>query len=309
MATITTYGYTNFFDHGRVSEVQDWSSEQIDITYPGGYSTFRGFGFAWVEANEWWQGTATFYSEYDRSGRTMLEIKDFAAPAEIFQKDWLYSLGELLAGDDTLMLLGATDDVVFAGAGNDVIYSYRGAKDIHGQDGIDTVVYELASSNYDLKRYSDGLNITGNGSDDLLYSVERVAFSDGLVAFDANAAQTYRLYQAAFDRTPDDRGLSYWIGEVDGGMNLHNLSRHFINSSEFRDIYGANVSPTEFVARLYSNILGREGEATGVAFWVDEIESGRRDSASVLADFSESDENVALVGQVINEGIWIDFTA
>jgi hypothetical protein len=59
MATITTYGYTNFFDHGRVSEVQDWSSEQIDITYPGGYSTFWGFGFAWVEANEWWQGTAT----------------------------------------------------------------------------------------------------------------------------------------------------------------------------------------------------------------------------------------------------------
>src|SRR5690606_2216215 len=97
--------------------------------------------------------------------------------------------------------------------------SYRGSKYIDGGAGIDTAVYELGRANYSVQLSSDGTYVQGAGSYDLLVNVERVAFSnEGLLAWDANATQMYRLYQAAFDRTPDTAGLSYWVLQADEGL-------------------------------------------------------------------------------------------
>ena len=118
-----------------------------------------------------------------------------------------------------------------------------------------------------------------------------------------NAGSAYRVYQAAFARTPDNGGLKYWIGQVDAGTSLIDVAKGFIASAEFQSIYGANPSNADFVSKLYQNVLGREGEAGGLAFWVGELDSGARDKATVLAGFSESSENIAGVAATIADGI------
>ena len=133
----------------------------------------------------------------------------------------------------------------------------------------------------------------------------RVRFSDFTLAtdVDGNAGKVYRLYKAAFNRTPDVRGLSYWIEAMDKGTTLDQIAQGFATSTEFRTVYGINPTESEIIARFYQNVLGREGEPVGVAFWVDTLRYKRATVAAVLAGFSESPENQFAVYQVIGNGI------
>lgn len=305
MASIISYGQVNFYQHGHYSEVVDWTSQRIDLEYSGGSAVFLGSGIQWNEAADTWLGTGTYYAEYDNSGNTTFEIGDMAEQLSLFRYDWITIFDELLRGPDTIALLGDSDDTVFSGGGNDVIYSYRGSKYIDGGTGIDTVVYGLSRADYVISRNTDGIYVRGVDTYDLLVDVERVAFVDeGLIAFDANAAQIYRLYEAAFDRTPDTAGLSYWVAQADEGLDLRQAAHGFIASAEFAGIYGSAPSDTAFVDLLYQNVLDRSAAEPELAYWVGEMASGRS-RAQVLVDFSESPENVANTASAISEGIWL----
>jgi len=61
-------------------------------------------------------------------------------------------------------------------------------------------------------------NSSNSGTPDTLVSIERIQFTDGTLALDesGNAGQAYRLYQAAFGRTPDTPGLSHNLNLLDG---------------------------------------------------------------------------------------------
>ena len=184
-----------------------------------------------------------------------------------------------------------------AGGGNDVF---------NGGAGVDTVVYALKRA--DVSLVQDGgawmLSASGTGRDQLI-AVERLSFADGTLALDTagNAGQAYRLYQAAFDRKPDMTGLGYWIQLLDGGKTLKDAATGFLASAEFMSIYGSSVSNTDYVAKLYQNVLHRAGEAAGMAYWIGQLQAGTT-KASVLADFAESVENVANVSADIKDGIW-----
>ena len=145
-----------------------------------------------------------------------------------------------------------------------------------------------------------------------LEQVERVMFADGAhaVAFDteAHAGQAYRLYKAAFDRVPDKPGLGYWIERMDGAMDLIEVSARFIDSPEFRSLYGTSLANRGFVEKLYENILDRLPDAAGIDWWVNQLDLGARTREKVLADFSESPENqgnvIALIGNGIEYAPW-----
>ena len=102
----------------------------------------------------------------------------------------------------------------------------------------------------------------------LLDGVTRLAFRDAVIAFDVGAGETagqaYRLYQAAFARTPDAQGLGYWIGQMDHGLALEDVAGGFVASQEFHDLYGAQPSNLELVSRFYTNVLHRPGEQAGI---------------------------------------------
>ena len=131
-------------------------------------------------------------------------------------------------------------------------------------------------------------------------------FSDSAIAFDVGegeiAGSVYRTYQAAFDRTPDIDGLSFWIDKADNGTSLTEIAAGFLASNEFAAAYGANPAPADYVAKLYENVLGRPGEQAGIDFWTGKLTSGEASNADVLASFSQSSENVALVAPQIANG-------
>ncbi len=113
--------------------------------------------------------------------------------------------------------------------------------------------------------------------------------SSAVSATSEDARAVARLYSAAFDREPDLKGLNFWIHSLDQGQTLQQLARNFRDSPEFARRYG-DLDDDAYVRQLYRNVLGREGEASGVAFWVDTLESGGS-QAQVLRQFSQSPEN------------------
>lgn len=137
--------------------------------------------------------------------------------------------------------------------------------------------------------------------------VHRLRFADGTLVIDleGNGGAVYRVYQAAFDRTPDTGGYAYWLRAVDAGANVDGLAREFVRSDEFRQLYGAAPSNSELLSRYYKNMLHRQPDAAGFAYWLDKLDSGAISPAAMLAYFSDSAENKAQVQAAIRSGIWV----
>jgi V8-like Glu-specific endopeptidase len=100
------------------------------------------------------------------------------------------------------------------------------------------------------------------------------------------------LYEAALNRQAEPDGLNYWIDRLEGGTSLHTMADLFMASAEFVASFGNPdmLSDSAFVDLLYDNVLGRDGDAEGFAYWVDSLAAGSgRDR--VLIDFALSPEN------------------
>jgi hypothetical protein len=87
-------------------------------------------------------------------------------------------------------------------------------------------------------------------------------------------------------------------------MDLIEVSARFIDSAEFKALYGLEVTDEDFLTKVYTNVLGRTPDDSGYNWWLNEIKTNPdKTRAKVLADFSESPENkTGLVG-VTNGGV------
>lgn len=171
----------------------------------------------------------------------------------------------------------------------------------------DTAVFPGDQAEFNFTKTATGYTvpISWAGYTAELTSVERVLFTESddalALSLDGNLGQVYRLYQAAFDRTPDKIGFGFWLSVSDAGQALTAIAQTFIDSPEFADLYGASTSNAAFVDALYDNVLHRDGDATGVAFWNGVLDQGAS-RAVVLTEFAESAENHAQLADVIGNG-------
>ncbi len=214
------------------------------------------------------------------------------------------------AGADRITLKGGGGLLgVEAGDGNDTIVLAGGAHGVDGGSGLDTAQMAVARASVNVAAVkaangaTTGYTVTdAAGVAVQLANVERLVFADTAYALDidGNGGQAFRLYQAAFARTPDKGGLGFWINALDQGQSLANAAQGFIDSKEYRDAYGAATSNRELVNKYYENILHRAPEAAGLAFWTGVLDSHGASVAQVLAAISESTENregtAALIG-------------
>ena len=216
------------------------------------------------------------------------------------------------ASPDVLVGLEGAD-TIDGGAGDDLLRGGGGADQIAGGDGIDTAFYSGGLRSYSLAVSGTGLTVVDNRTagavdgTDAVTGVEILSFADGRLVFDANdpAARVARLYEAALDRLPDQAGLNFWIGAVQGGQPLSALASGFLASNEFQSRFGGAATPNAaFVDQLYQNVLGRAGEAAGRDFWLNTLNSGAATRADVLVAFSESAENKAGTAALVQNGIW-----
>lgn len=203
---------------------------------------------------------------------------------------------------------------VLGNANAETMYSGKGNDDIDSAGGLDTVIFQGARSNYTLTKVGESFTVTdtkGLDGTDTLSHVERLKFADSSVALDVDGVggQAYRIYQAAFNRSPDQAGLGYWISVMDKGVVLKDVALGFTKSAEFISMYGAAPSNADIVSKLYENVLHRAGEPAGVAYWLDVLDSKAATVAEVLANFSEGAENkAALIGVVENGMAYIPFS-
>ncbi|WPL19176.1 Serralysin precursor [Thiorhodovibrio winogradskyi] len=210
--------------------------------------------------------------------------------------------GSLPGASETQWGIAGIENRFTGSAGDDTII---------GAELLDAITYWGERSRFIVTRVEEDIFqlIDGSGSygTDRLEGIERVIFSDGAVALDVDigetAGQAYRIYKAAFDRSPDIGGLSYWIGVMDNGTLITEVARNFLESLEFRSLYGANLTNTDYIEALYSNVLDRQYDQGGFDFWVASLDAGSLGRADVLAGFAESSENQLNVIGAIEHGI------
>ncbi|ASK17918.1 DUF4214 domain-containing protein [Halomonas sp. N3-2A] len=111
--------------------------------------------------------------------------------------------------------------------------------------------------------------------------------------FDAPVDPLLRLYDAAFDRTADGKGLGYWL-EVSESVNLNDIADSFVGSEEFARQYGS-IENDAYIELMYENVLERASDAAGQAYWLDKLDNGAERGA-VMVGFTESAESVMLFG-------------
>jgi hypothetical protein len=91
---------------------------------------------------------------------------------------------------------------------------------------------------------------------------------------------------------------------MDKGMDLIEVSARFIDSKEFRDLYGSAPSNADFLTKVYTNVLGRAPDKGGYDWWLNEMNTNaEKTKAKVLADFSESAENQTGTAPLVATGI------
>ncbi|MBL8581898.1 MAG: DUF4214 domain-containing protein [Rhizobiaceae bacterium] len=219
--------------------------------------------------------------------------------------DTLIGIRNVEGSDFDDVIIGDDEWNYFVGRGGDDEFS--------GGSGVDTVAY--------WGHVRDDVSITGIGSDtvtvediegdwgtDMLDGIEAIAFDDGILRLDIDGAagQVYRLYQAAYVREPDSAGLEFYIGAVDRGtITLPDLADQFVQADEFIENYGEDLTDEELIDIIYNNVLGRDADEGGKAFWTEQLAKPDVDAGDLLYFFSESEENVDLVAPAIEDGIWL----
>ncbi len=179
--------------------------------------------------------------------------------------------------------------------------------------GIDTIVMSQARTSYSFALDATGVTLRQGSFSWQVSNAERIRYSDGTLAVDVNlpgtgassAGSAYRLYEAAFNRTPDNAGLAFWIKELDAGRSTLDVAHGFTASAEFKQVYGTNPTSTQLVNGFYQNILGRAPEAAGFTFWNNILSASPSRLPEVLAGIADSTENQTQLIGVIGKGIWL----
>ena len=216
------------------------------------------------------------------------------------------TLENAVGGSGNDVLIGnAANNTLRGGAGNDLLEGGGGNNSLFGDAGYDIARYDVSADTYRLTKSGNvwGLSAIGSERVDTLYDMESIQFLDKIFFDSSEARQVYRLYKAAFDRTPDKDGLGYWVGEYVAGSGLEQISTGFTSSKEFMDLYPVGNTVT-FLNGLYDNVLGRAPDAGGLAYWQGAMQQGMQASAVLLA-FSESSENRVNLSAQIDDGFWL----
>lgn len=223
--------------------------------------------------------------------------------------DTLTSIEYAQFADKTIALVSNAPGQTLDGtAANDSLTGGVSNDAIDGKAGRDTANYNSKAAAYAVtpNATSGNASISGPEGSDSLTSIERISFADACLAFDleGNAGQIYRLYKAAYARTPDLGGLGNWIANLDSGAKtLGQAASEFAASPEFNNLYGAHTSNETFVTLLYQNAMGRNPDSAGLANYVAALDAGTLTRGAALLSFSESQENQAAVSPKLAGGI------
>ena len=190
----------------------------------------------------------------------------------------------------------ASNDVVTGNTANNILTLGRGTNRADGGGGIDTAAYSGAHASYQVAASSTSLRVAGAGADDTLTNVERLAFADRKLAFDANAQTTAKVLGAVFGREAVANRDYAAIGLqlLDGGTRYADLMKLALDAR-----LGANASNDAVVTVLYTNVVGVAPGAAELATFTGLIAAGQYTQATLgvlAADTAQLANAINLTG-------------
>lgn len=90
---------------------------------------------------------------------------------------------------------------------------------------------------------------------------------------------------------------------LDVGLGITQLAGNYLNSAEFQSRFGT-LDNAGFVNLMYRNVLSRAADSGGFSVQIAALEQGVS-RAQLLANFSESTENVGLTGAFVQDGLFL----
>ncbi len=123
----------------------------------------------------------------------------------------------------------------------------------------------------------------------------------------SNEAYVDVLYKTFFNREADAEGKKLWTDVLNAGNSREFVLSRFVNLNEFKNLcetFGikqgvmfdngtvAASGVSQFVNRLYENVLGREAEAEGLYNWTLALTVGSESAKSAAMNFFNSEEYV-----------------
>lgn len=113
----------------------------------------------------------------------------------------------------------------------------------------------------------------------------------------AQSESIIELYTAYFNRAADATGFTFWQGSFDTyyaeadstasdadkeSYALQRITDDMSNADEYVALYPSTQTSTEFINSIYTNLLNRDSDADGLAFWVAHIDNGTLTKAQAI---------------------------
>ena len=76
------------------------------------------------------------------------------------------------------------------------------------------------------------------------------------------------------------------------------MASSFLASAEFKQRYGENFPDSTNVYTIYKNLLGREADASGLNYWLGQLNSRAEKRYEVLLGFAKSSEDKGLFSEM-----------
>jgi hypothetical protein len=97
-----------------------------------------------------------------------------------------------------------------------------------------------------------------------------------------------RAYLGILTRDADYAGFRAWLEVLLDGMSREQIVQFFLESGEFQAKFGSNLTNSQFVDRMYANVLLRSADVGGFNAWVGGLNSGQITRAQVALIFLDS---------------------
>ena len=180
-------------------------------------------------------------------------------------------------------------------------------------NGNDVQTFTLPFSGTTIAINGDNVSVTLPGAQpQVLVGLERLEFTDGTLFLDVKEGAG--LVKAAYDALlgtdkSDAAGFDFWVDLYKAGtIDTFKLTNAFTQTEAFTQQYGAVLNDSEaLVSSLYQNLLKRQVDADGLAFWKAYLDSnGIAETVDdALAYMMQSEEFAALVGTSFSDGIFV----
>lgn len=105
-----------------------------------------------------------------------------------------------------------------------------------------------------------------------------------------------RLYDAVLGRRPDSLGLDYWVGvyrATPSATALASAAAGFLSSTEGQLRYPPAESNLQFVQRIYTQVLRRNGDISEYNYWSGLLNNGSWTRTRLFAHFASEPEYIS----------------